>query len=187
MWMILNRIKKYVVFFVVMGLTGLLYRPATAQSFATSEYEIKAAFLFNFAKFAEWPPETMQDTDGSFVIGILGKDPFKDALEQTIGDKTVRGSSIQIRRFRRLENLQPCHILFISESEMGILPAILRRIADQSILTVSDMPGFASHGGMINLYTENNKVRFMIHTQAVERAGLILSAKLLNLAKIFSE
>ena len=185
--MILIRMKKY---FVSIGFTilfGLHQGPAAAQNIATSEYEIKAAFLFNFAKFAEWPPESMKDTDGSFVIGILGKDPFKNALEQTIGDKTVRGAPIQIRRFPRVEDLQPCHILFISESEKGNLPAVLRRIANQSILTVSDMPGFARNGGMINLYTENKKVRFMIHTQAVEKAGLTLSAKLLTLAKIFSD
>jgi hypothetical protein len=181
------RIIKYFVFIAFTALSGLDHPSAYTQSFATSEYEIKAAFLFNFAKFAEWPPQAMKDTDGSFVIGILGKDPFRNALEQTIGEKTVGGAAIRIMRFRRLDDLRPCHILFISESEKGILPAVLHRIENQSILTVSDMPGFARNGGMINLYTENNKVRFMIHTQAVEKAGLTLSAKLLTLAKIFSD
>ena len=160
---------------------------SSAQSPVMSEYEIKAAFLFNFAKFVEWPPGALKDTDGSFVIGILGKDPFSLTLEQIIGDKTIRGSAIQIKRFRGINDLQFCHILFISESEKNSLPGILDKIGDKSILTVSDMPDFARRGGMINLYTENNKVRFIIHTQAAEKAGLKLSAKLLALAKILQE
>ena len=121
------------------------------------------------------------------MIGILGKDPFNTALEQTIGEKTVRGKGIQIKRLRRLDDLRSCHILFISKSEKSNLPIILDKIADKSILTVSDIPDFARRGGMIHLYTENNKVRFIIHTRAAEKAGLKLSAKLLTLTKNLSE
>jgi hypothetical protein len=179
--------KKYFVFILVAALSGVHRGTGSAQNFATSEYEIKAAFLFNFAKFVEWPPQAVNDTVRSFVIGILGKDPFGDALEQTIGEKTVRGAVIRITRLSRLGDLRSCDILFISESEQNNLPGILEKIADQSILTVSDMPDFAGRGGMIHLYTENNKVRFIIHTQAAEKAGLKLSAKLLTLAKILSD
>ena len=181
------RRKKYFVFIVVTALLGVHRSTVFAQDFATSEYKIKAAFLFNFAKFSEWPPGAVKDTDGSFVIGILGRDPFNTALEQTIGEKTVRGAAIQIKRFRRLDDLRSCHILFISKSEKSNLPIILDKIADKSILTVSDIPDFARRGGMIHLYTENNKVRFIIHTRAAEKAGLKLSAKLLTLTKNLSE
>jgi hypothetical protein len=174
--------KKYFVFIVVPALLGVHRSTVFAQDFATSEYEIKADFLFNFAKFVEWPPGAIKDMNGSFVIGILGRDPFNTALEQTIGEKTVRGAAIQIKRFRRLDDLQSSHILFISKSEKNNLPNILDKIADKSILTVSDMPDFARRGGMIHLYIENNKVRFIIHTQTAEKAGLKLSAKLLRLA-----
>jgi hypothetical protein len=172
---------------MVTALLGMYRRTVSAQGFDTSEYEIKAAFLFNFAKFVEWPPGAMDDSNGSFVIGILGRDPFNTALERTIGEKTVRGTAIQIRRFRRIDDVRSCQILFISESEKGSLPGILDKIQDQSILTVSDMPDFARRGGMIHFYMENNKVRFIIHVQAAEKAGLKLSAKLLALARIFSE
>jgi hypothetical protein len=184
---ILYRAKIFSVFIAVIALLNGQHGTSSAQSLATSEYEIKAAFLFNFAKFVEWPSGALMDTEGSFVIGILGKDPFNTELEQTIGDKTIRGAAIQIERFRSIDNLRPCHILFISESEKMNLPNILVKIGDQSILTVSDMPDFARRGGMIHLYTENNKVRFIIHTQAAEKAGLKLSAKLLTLAKILSD
>jgi hypothetical protein len=185
--MVLRRTVKYFVFIIVIALWRMPQRALYAQSSATSEYEIKAAFLFNFAKFVDWPPDAMKNTDGSFVIGILGRDPFGVALEQTIGDKTIRGAAIQIRRFQNLNDLRFCHILFISESEKNGLPGILDKIGDQSILTVSDMPDFARRGGMIHLYMENNRVRFIIHTQAAENAGLKLSAKLLTLAKILSD
>jgi hypothetical protein len=185
--MILRRAGKNSVFIMLTVLSTLSHGISPAQSLTTSEYEIKAAFLFNFAKFVDWPPDAMKNTDGSFVIGILGRDPFGVALEQTIGDKTIRGAAIQIRRFQNLNDLRFCHILFISESEKNGLPGILDKIGDQSILTVSDMPDFARRGGMIHLYMENNRVRFIIHTQAAENAGLKLSAKLLTLAKILSD
>jgi hypothetical protein len=184
--MTLRLFKKFAVFFEVIVLLGPACGVSRAQSVASSEYEIKAAFLFNFAKFVEWPPEVFTDTDGSFVIGILGSDPFGPALEQTIGEKTVKGTAIRIERFHGLENLRPCQILFIGESERANLPVTLKKIEDRCILTVSDMADFARLGGMIQLYTENNKVRFIIHAQAAEQAGLKLSAKLLALAKIFS-
>jgi hypothetical protein len=183
----LIRTGKFYVFIVFMTLAGMRPDIVSAQSYGTSEYEIKAAFLFNFAKFVEWPVRNLEDIDGSFIIGILGKDPFNSALEQTIGDKTVGGAAIEIRRFSKAEDLRFCHILFISGSEKSSLPAILKRLEGRSVLTVSDLPDFARFGGMITFYTENNKVRFMIHIQAAEKAGLKLSAKLLTLAKIFSD
>lgn len=181
------RARKYFVFIAFTALAGLRPGTAASQTPATSEYEIKAALLLNFAKFVEWPPWAMDDSEGSFVIGILGKDPFNNALEQTIGDKTVGGAAIRITRFNRFEDLRPCHILFICGSERTFLPAVFRRIEGDNVLTVSDMPDFARNGGMITLYTENNKVRFMIHIQAAEKAGLKLSANFLTLAKIFSD
>ena len=181
------RAWKYFVFIAFMTLAGVRPNLPAAQNDGTSEYEIKAAFLFNFAKFVEWPDWAMDATGNSFVIGILGKDPFNNALEQTIGEKTVRGAPLRISRFSRVEDVGPCHILFISGSEKNNLPAVLKSLEGRDILTVSDMPDFARFGGMITLYTENNKVRFMINTRSAEKAGLRLSAKLLTLAKIFSD
>jgi hypothetical protein len=181
------RIRKCLVFILLACAAGKIQKPAMGQGESTSEYEIKAAFLFNFAKFVEWPASVMGETNGSFIIGILGRDPFDGALDQTIGDKTVKGKKITLKRFRQIGDLQYCHILFISESEKNNLPEILGRIRDESILTVGDMPDFAKNGGMIHLYTEDNKVRFAIRLAATERANLKLSAKLLNLAKILMD
>jgi hypothetical protein len=180
-------LRKTFVFILFIFAAGSIPKLALPQNIATSEYEIKAAFIFNFAKFIEWPQKVLGETNGSFIIGILGRDPFGGALEQTIGGKTVKGKSIFIRRFRQLDDLQYCHILFISESEKDNLPAIFDKIKYESILTVGDMPEFARNGGMISLYTEENRVRFAVYIKATERANLKLSAKLLNLAKIITE
>jgi hypothetical protein len=180
-------VKKLIVFILVISTIGSWSIPLTAQDDPTSEYEIKAAFIFNFAKFIEWPARIMNETNGSFIIGILGKDPFGNSLEQTIGGKTIKGKKISIRRFRQPDEIQTCHILFISESERYNLPVILDAIKDKSILTVSDMPVFAQRGGMIHMYTEDNRVRFAVYMPALERAGLNVSAKLLSLAKVLSE
>jgi hypothetical protein len=154
-----------------------------AQETFTSEYEIKAAFLFNFAKFVEWPAKPTGESEPTFTIGILGRDPFGDALEQTIGEKTVKGRKIVLKRFRNAGELKPCEILFVSDYERPSLPEILSRLRNQNVLTVSDMPDFGRRGGMITLFTEDNKVRFAIRTDLAERAGLKLSSRLQSLSR----
>jgi len=158
-----------------------------AQPLSLSEYEIKAAFLYNFAKFTEWPPETFSGENDSLVIGVLGRDPFGDVLEKVIGGKTIGGRPIAIHRFRYSGFFERCHILFVSESEISRLRDIFQRLQKASVLTVSDIPEFAQKGGMIYLYPKENKIRFAINISQVEKARLKLSAKLLNLSQIVKE
>ncbi|MBI4548186.1 MAG: YfiR family protein [Ignavibacteriae bacterium] len=157
------------------------------QTISPTEYQVKAAFLYNFAKFVEWSPETFSDTTTPIVIGILGEDPFEADLDTIVKDKNINGREFVVRRFQALKELEQCHILFISSSEQKDMPKILRRLRNSGMLTVSEVEHFAHIGGMINLVVEENKVRFEINVEAAEREGLKISSQLLKLARIVSE
>ncbi len=154
---------------------------AAAQQTPT-EYQIKAAFLFNFAKFVEWPPESFRDTNSPIIIGVLGKNVFGNDLEKTIRDKTVNNRHFEFRQFDTTKEAAHCHILFISPSIKDSLPKILSDFHNASILTVSETDHFLEAGGMINFTIEDNKIRFQINDEAAKKAGLRISAKLLSLA-----
>ena len=165
----------------ILGLWFLadLATPAPAQ--VAEEYQVKALFLYNFAKFVDWPPNMRADP---ICIGILGDDPFGDALDQTVKGKTVNGRNFVVKRLQRQEDGEGCHIVFISASEKKKVRAILNGLGRCNVLTVGDVEGFAAAGGVINFEIVDSKVRFEVNIDAAERAGLKLSSKLLNLAKI---
>lgn len=159
------------------GTAGFGGREARAQSAAYSEYEVKAAFLFNFAQFVKWP-----SAGGQMTIGILGDDPFGGALEKTVQGESVDGRKLTIRRARKAEDLKNCQIVFIANSEGGHLNAILSTLAGTNVLTVGDLDGFVKQGGAIGFISSGEKVRFEINTAAAQRAGLSISSRLLKLA-----
>ncbi|TAK06616.1 MAG: YfiR family protein, partial [Candidatus Manganitrophaceae bacterium] len=157
--------------------------PAQAQPGSASEYQVKAAFLYNFAKFVEWPPEALPD-DRPFVIGILGQDPFDGLIDEAVAGKTVRDRRIVVKRYSKMEDTIESQILYIGASEGENAIRIAKRIGRAPILTVSDADRFAEQGGMVQLMVEQNRVRFAINVAAVERAGLKPSSQLLKLARI---
>ena len=146
-----------------------------------TEYQIKAAFIFNFAKFVEWPAAAFPKASSPIIVGVLGENPFHDTLEKTIKNKTVDEHPVVVREFRAATDATNCHILFISSSEKARLPQILKQLNGRSVLTVAEMPGFTEAGGMINFVPEGTKIRFQINNDAANGAGLKVSAKLLNL------
>jgi len=156
----------------------------SAEPSRPGEYEVKAAFLYNFVKFTEWPPEEIAKIGQPFVIGVLGKDPFGAALDKVVEGETVYKKPILTKRFSRLEDAANSHVLFISSSEGNNLPAILRALDNHSILTVSEIENFAQRGGVINLKKENERIVFEINIDAARSAGLTMNAQLLKLAKI---
>jgi len=151
-----------------------------------SEYEIKAAFIYKFAKFIEWPAGIEQADRDSLIIGILGHDPFGFIMEKVIGGKTVRGKVITVERYHTVDEALQSDILFISESEMPRLDFIINRLSGRDILTVSDTQDFTSKGGMIYLYMHEKHIRFMINIEAASEAQLKFSSKLLKLAEIIT-
>lgn len=148
------------------------------------EYQVKAAFLYNFVKFVEWPGEALPDTSATITLCMLGEHPFGINFEQTIRGKIVKGRELVIERFKEILGLEGCHILFVSSSEKSRLPQILEAIKDMSLLTVGETERFAKLGGIINFFIEENKVRFEINTDAAKRARLQVSSNLLKLAKV---
>ena len=168
-------------FLIALAVTLVLQNQAAAKE--AGEYEVKAAFLYNFAKFIEWPSNVSPGPNAPMVIGILGKDPFGGEIDRAVAGKTVNGRRLLIKRFSTLESYEYCHILFVSASERSNLPRILAAVANSSVLTVSETERFAQIGGIINFTTIESRIRFEINQAAAERAGLKISSKLLSLGR----
>jgi uncharacterized protein DUF4154 len=149
-----------------------------AQSASQREYEIKAAYLYNFIKYVDWP--SYGDT---ITIGVLGGNPFGPALAPLNG-KIVKGRRVVVRELDSVRDAQKCQIIFVSASERQRLQEIFESLRSARVLTVGETQGFADGGGMINFIEENNKVRFEINADAARRTGLNISSELLKLAKL---
>ncbi|HEX2711650.1 MAG TPA: YfiR family protein [Candidatus Acidoferrales bacterium] len=160
---------------------------AWAQSEPPPEYQIKAAFLYNFAKFVEWPADAFADPHAPLVLGIVGEDPFGSVLDKLVLDKTVNGRGLLIKRLKHGPDLRNCHILFVSSSERKRVAQILESLQGASVLTVGETQRFAQSGGVIDFILEENKVRFEINSDAAARARLNISSKLLALARIVTD
>lgn len=152
------------------------------QSF--DEYQVKAAFLFNFAQFVEWTKVGAATSEQPFAICILGDDPFSEALDETVRGETLGARRFEIRRFRSAQEATACQILFVSSSESRQLRPILDTLKGRSILTVSDSDNFARRGGMVQFQTENKRIKLMINVEAARAANLTISSKLLRPATI---
>lgn len=155
----------------------------TAQASLSREYAIKAAFLYNFAKFVEWPLQAFEDSTTPIILCILGKDPFGVLLEP-IKDKTVKGKKIIIKYSPTIDDMEKCHVLFVGKSEDKQLVRILDRLRDWNVLTVSDIGDFAQRGGIIGLTKKEDKIYFEINLDASKMAGLRISSRLFKLARI---
>jgi hypothetical protein len=177
--MILTRITRALTFLLMLVHAG----GAMAQQAPVGEYEVKAAFLYNFAKFVEWPEVSGAGGAPEFVIGILGQDPFGSDIA-VIEGKSVNGKILKIVRSDSLAELNNCQVLFISGPVENRLDDILKKLGSRPILTVGDTHGFAHAGIMINLFKKDNKIRFEINPTAAEKTGLRISSHLLRLARI---
>jgi hypothetical protein len=163
-------------------LLGAFSLGAVRGQTTSSEYQLKAEFLYNFVQFTEWPTNAFSSTNSPVVISVLGDDPFGRLLEETVQDETTNGRRASVQRYRRMEDIKECHVLFISRSETSKLDEILARLEGRNILTVSEAEAFTESGGMIGFVVEKNKIRFKINAEAARRVNLTLSSKLLRLA-----
>lgn len=150
--------------------------PVWSDSIA--EYQLKAAFLYNFASFTEWPAE-----QGNILnLCVYGPDPFGQALENMQG-RSVAGRKLAVRRTNSVDGLENCQIVFITHPVIGNLPRVLDSLSGKPVLTVADTPGAARRGVAMNMITEQNKVQFETNPGAARSNQLIISSKLLRLAK----
>lgn len=168
---------------VIMFVVGTVLLSSRVWTGEFDEYAVKAAYLYNFAKYAEWPPEAFASVEAPLVVCIAGENPFGGALA-TLRDKTVDTRPVEVRMVPVASGLESCHVVFIGRAEQGQLKVVLTKLAQRPILTVSDISGFARAGGMIGLVEAEQRIRFEINLEVARRTNLKLSSQLLKLAII---
>lgn len=174
--LLIGRRAWFAILLCAIGATGLAAGP--------SEYQVKAVFLFNFSQFVDWPTQAFDDARSPLVIGVLGEDPFGAALDEAVQGETVNGRPLEVRRYRKVEEIDHCHILFINLEPQYPLADLLKRLHERNVLTVSDSREFAKTGGVIELVTVDNKIRLQINLDAAKLSNLTISSKLLRPARI---
>jgi hypothetical protein len=185
-------LRRLGILIAILGMTLNVASTADAQAgdADSSEYLIKAGFIYNFAKFVEWPSATFAQPDSPIVIGVLGTDPFGNVLDRIVEDKKIGPRGFVVRRYKwgkDLKDLKDCKILFVSTSEKAHIDEILQSVKGQPVLTVGETPGFAERGGVIRFTLEDNRVRFEVNVDAAHQAELNISSRLLTLAKIIPQ
>ena len=153
-----------------------------AQNPRPTDYEVKAAYLYNFGRFVEWPGKGAAAQGGSFTVCVLGQDPFGSRLDATLAGETIGGKTIVAKRISSAEESGNCQILFLSLTDDSRLNKVIADLVKKAVLTVSDAPQFVKCGGMIQFVLEGKKVRFEVNLTATQHAGLTLSSELLKVA-----
>lgn len=148
------------------------------------EYQVKAAFVYNFAKFVEWPPAAFKSAQDPIVICVLGENSFRNSLEEVIKGKVLDGRTFVVRPVSQHQLPCPCHILFVNASERKSFRSMVGDLKLAGVLTVGETPGFDAEGGIINFKLESGRIRFEINVKAAEQEKLHISSKLLSLAEI---
>jgi hypothetical protein len=162
----------------------LLFASMLWAQTATREYNIKAAFLFNFTRFINWPAAAFEGATAPFIIGILGDDPFGPTIDATVKGENYQGHPMVVERYKSVKDMKPCHILFVPNQDSLDLQEILKSPTLKNTLTVGERPNFVPTGGIIRLKNENNKVKLQINPAAAKAAELSISSQLLRLAEI---
>lgn len=168
----------------LLALIAFTFAPTAPAQDNPSEYQLKAAFVYNFAKFVDWPPATYSGPQSPFAICIMGTDPFGSVIDDALRGKTIGDHPVVVQRVKDPAAARRCKILFVSASEKHRLRDILESLKGANVLVVGDIEGFAAAGGTIELTLQDNRVRFAINPGAADGAGLRISSKLLALAAI---
>ncbi len=157
---------------------------ADSQDVSHAEYNVKLAFLYNFARFVEWPPDAFASENAPLILCVAGQNPFQGELGDALRGRTAGGHPIQIRPFPFGDDSRACHLIFVPSGESRGVEKKLPALKGSSVLTVGETPGFAERGGIINLVLRDNRLGFEINLGAASQTRLRISSKLLNLAKI---
>ncbi len=174
-------------FVAFMAVSFFLLHFGNCEAQSATEYQVKAAYLFNFIRFVEWPDATPAEAQSKWTIGVVGNSPIDEELSKLVEGKNILGRELQVKTFQGTDNLRACNILFISESEKKHLPTILAGLRGSSVMTVADMEHFIDAGGMVQFVVEDARVRISIDVGATGRARLKVSSKLLALARTVTD
>ena len=169
---------------IVVAILSLIAAPAAGQTAAASK--VKAAFLYNFAKFAEWPADTLPPGE-RLQLCVVGDDAVADALEQTIKGRAIEGHELSVRVIAADSLVRSCHLLYVDGRDARRSSQLLEALKGAAVLSVGDGEKFAELGGVAQLVLEQDRMRFAVNVTAAERARLHLSSKLLSLASIVRE
>jgi YfiR/HmsC-like len=156
---------------------------SNAQSQELTEYQVKAAFIYNFAKFVEWPGDAFTDSAAPLHICVLGENPFGQELMRVANGKKIGGHDLLVSNLSAAHHARDCHVLFVSSSERGRIAQVLQATGGASVLTVGEPADFLRHGGIIRFVVDEGKVRFEVNLTASEKARVKISSKLLTLAR----
>jgi hypothetical protein len=167
-----------------LGLVPSVFANAAFGMARTPEYDLKAVFLFQFAHFVEWPAKAFSDDRAPITIGVLGDDPFGGGLDEIVANELVGGRKLIVRRYRGMDQVDSCHILFICASESDRMVTILGKLRGRSVLTVGDTDQFVTQNGIIGFKLSKNRLKLRINLAAADTAKLIISSKLLRQAEI---
>jgi hypothetical protein len=170
-----------------MALVILIWNPGSSRAEAFEEYHVKAAFLYHFSNFVVWPASTFKATNGHLRICVMGKDPFGQSLDTILANKSVRDHPFEIRRNPPTTELQHCHLLYLPASASSQIRALRHQVAKENVLTVGETLDFMRQGGMVQLFVDNQKIRFSVNTDVVNQTNIKVSSKLLRLAKIYTQ
>ena len=170
------------IFFIILVPVHTGY--SIAQSNRGSEYLLKSVFLERFCRFIEWPREAGIDQNDTFVIGVIGETSFNAILEKVYASQPIQNKRVEIRYYKTVSEIGGSQLLFIAKTDRGTLRRIIDRSMTLPLLTVSDTSGYASYGVHINMFVENEQIRFEINNQALKKSGFSVSSLLLNVAKI---
>jgi hypothetical protein len=164
---------------------AVIFSPALsvhAQQAKPSEYKVKAAYLYNFGRFVNWPEKVTPEQDGVFAVCVFGPDPFGPVLDSTLAGVSLDGKPVVTKRITKPQDATACRILFINSTEESHLREILAAVDQAGVLTVSDMPDFSRRGGMIQFILEGERIRFEVNLANAANSGLTLSSELLKVA-----
>jgi hypothetical protein len=169
-----------------LGLTALLLglNSGFCGEPPATEYQVKALFLFNFAKYVDWPAAAFPNATAPIIIGVIGTDPFGGNLQHDVEGKTINGRPFFIKHLADDADLSGCQILFISDSEASRMDGILNKACMLPILTVGEDEQFAQKNGMINFMLKDGKVRLEIDLTSARKTGLKISSRLLAVADV---
>jgi hypothetical protein len=167
---------------LLIAIAALAGAPRAAAVDPSTEQQVKAAFLYRFAGYVEWPESVFAQPDSPLVIGVLGDDLLAVAVEEAVAGRTVNGRRVTARRVKPGDGVAGIHILFVSRSERARLAQIVHSASPQSVLTVTESDGALAQGSVINFVMAERRVRFEISLQSAERSKLKLSSRLLAVA-----
>jgi len=182
------RLRRPLASGIVAAVLAAALAAAPAARGQSAEYQVKAAFLYNFAKFVEWPPSAFADSSSPFSLCILGADPFGRTLDDLVRGELVDGRPLKVDRIERLDRVERenearrCQVLFVSSSERSRFGEVLAKVKDASVLTVGEADGFLEAGGIVRFVLADGKVRFAVNRDAADGAPIKVSSKLMRLA-----